>query len=270
MRYSGIQPHYFPRLHYFARMMAADVFVLRDEVQFVRKHKYPDGKTGKSYQVHTPIKHSAGIHFLMTPILHNGKESISKTRVLYSNHWVESHLKSVEIFYRKSLNFKILFPEIQAILKNKYKTLAELNIATILWGLLRLGGLEKVSLEDLSIDYVLPKLKKQTAFRLKSLKKASESKILAKLQNATPNEKIVTLIKEAGANEDYCGGTGFTAYMDKDLFKKNGIKIVVQDWKCREYPQLFTKQRGFIPNLSIIDLLMNVPSKKALEIIKGE
>ena len=84
-----------------------------------------------------------------------------------------------------------------------------------------------------------------------------------------PNEKIIALCKEVGATEDYCGGTGATAYMDEALYKKNGIKITVQDWKCQEYHQLFTKQQGFIPNLSIIDLLMNVPTEEAVRVIKG-
>ena len=269
MRYTGIQPHYFPRLHYFARIVATDTFVIRDDVQFVRKHKYPDGKTGKSYQAHTPIKHALGIHLLMIPIQHNGKKPINKTEIQYSFEWIEDHLKTIENFYRRAPNFSKIFPEIQVILKEKYKTVAELNITTILWGLLKLAGLKKVSVDMLSIDFVLQKIKKQNIFRLQSIKKASESKSLAKFKNANPNEKIIALIKEAGADEDYCGGTGMAAYMDRSLFEQHGIKITVQDWKCKEYPQLYKKQQGFIPNLSIIDLLMNVSTKQAIAIIKG-
>ena len=269
MRYTGIQPHYFPRLHYFARIVATDTFVIRDDVQFVRKHKYPDGKTGKSYQAHTPIKHALGIHLLMIPIQHNGKKPINKTEIQYSFEWIEDHLKTIENFYRRAPNFSKIFPEIQVILKEKYKTVAELNITTILWGLLKLAGLKKVSVDMLSIDFVLQKIKKQNIFRLQSIKKASESKSLEKFKNANPNEKIIALIKGVGANEDYCGGTGMAAYMDKNLFDKHGIKITVQDWKCKEYPQLYKKQQGFIPNLSIIDLLMNVSTRQAITIIKG-
>lgn len=269
MRYTGIQPHYFPRLHYFARILATDTFVIRDDVQFVRKHKYPDGKTGKSYQADTPIKHAGGIHLLMIPIQHNGKKSINKTEVQYNNGWIETQLKTIEIFYKKSPNFPKIFPEIEAILTKKYKILAELNIATILWGLLRFAGLRSVSTDMLSIDFVLQKIKKQNMFRLQSIQKASEVKSLERLKNANPNGKIIALIKEVGANEDYCGGTGVAAYMDKDLFAQHGIRITVQDWKCREYPQLYVKQQGFIPNLSIMDLLMNVSNDEAIKIIKG-
>lgn len=269
MRYTGIQPHYFPRLHYFARILSTDIFVIRDDVQFVRKHKYPDGKTGKSYQAHTPIKHVQGVHLLMTPIQHNGQKPINKTEVQYGLEWIDNHLKTIEIFYRKSPNFSRIFAEIQVILNKKYKTLAALNTATILWGFLRLIGFKKVSVDELTFDFVLARLEKQNIFRLKSIQKASESKALRELKNANPNEKIIALIKEVGADEDYCGGTGVAAYMDKKLFEQHGIKITVQDWKCREYPQLFTKQQGFIPNLSIIDLFMNAAHQQAISIIKG-
>ncbi|KKU12081.1 MAG: hypothetical protein UX19_C0008G0011, partial [Candidatus Woesebacteria bacterium GW2011_GWA1_45_8] len=103
----------------------------------------------------------------------------------------------------------------------------------------------------------------------KEIKFASESKSLSAGNNLTANEKIIALCKEIGANEDYCGGTGAAAYMDDKIFAENGIKITVQDWKCNEYPQLFTKQVGFIPNLSIIDLLMNADIKRAQNVILG-
>jgi hypothetical protein len=57
------------------------------------------------------------------------------------------------------------------------------------------------------------------------------------------------------------------AYVDHNLFSDNGITITVQDWTCRPYPQLFEKQSGFIPNLSILDLLFNETIKKARTIL---
>ncbi|MDO8658249.1 MAG: WbqC family protein [Candidatus Levybacteria bacterium] len=268
-RYTGIQPQYFPRLHYFARILNADVFLIRDDAQFVRKHKYPDGKTGKSYQAHTPIKQALNTHFFMVPTMHIGIFSLTKTVISYNESWTETHLKTLQTVYRKAPNFQKLYPEIEDLLNTSYKYLAELNIATILWGILHLLGEIKVTKDKLSIEFVNNKLKKQNAFRLKNIRNASQSKILVLNNKLTANEKIIALCKETGANEDYCGETGVAAYIDKKLFESNGIKITVQDWKCKEYAQLFYKQQGFIPNLSIIDLLMNVPQKEAAKIIAG-
>ncbi len=268
MRYSGIQPQYFPRLHYFARILNADVFVIRDDAQFVSKHKYPDGRVDKSYQAHTPIKQSFGVHLLAIPIKHEGLLPLYKTKIAYGDGWAESHLKTLRIVYGKADNFNILYPEIEAVLTSNYPYLADLNDATIFWGLLHLLGEKKVKPESLKATNVMKYLGKEKQFRLKKIQKASETPI--QFEKLSANEKIVSLIKEVGANEDYCGGTGAAAYMDEDIFKKNGIKITVQDWKCAEYPQLFTKQVGFIPNLSIIDLLMNTDLKEARSIILGD
>ncbi|HEX7456639.1 MAG TPA: WbqC family protein [Candidatus Nanoarchaeia archaeon] len=269
MRYSAIQPQYFPRLHYFARILNADIFMIRDDVQFVRKHKYPNGKTDKSYQADTPIKQSFGTYLLSVPTRHEGKNSLAKTKISYDQPWLEKHQKTLQFVHGKSLNFHRLHQEINELLSARYENLADLNNATIFWGILRLLEEPKITTGKLSIDFLNSKLKNQRLFRLKEIKKASDSKALKASKNLGPNEKIIALCKEIGANEDYCGGTAHTAYMDPALFRKNGIKLTVQDWKCRQYPQLFTKQVGFIPNLSIIDLLMNVPKDEAVKIIKG-
>ena len=55
--------------------------------------------------------------------------------------------------------------------------------------------------------------------------------------------------------------------MDESYYINNGIGLVTQDWTCREYDQQFTDKTGFVSNLSIIDLLLNVNREKALEII---
>lgn len=268
-RYSGIQPQYFPRLHYFARILNADIFLIRDDAQFVRKHKYPNGKTDKSYQVHTPIKQALNIHFLMVPTMHAGIFPLAKTRISYNENWIENHLKTLQIIYRKAPNFQKLYPEIEEFLNMKHKYIAQLNIATIFWGILHLLGETKVTKDKLSIPFVNNRLKKQDAFRLKNIRKASQSKIITPNNKLAANEKIIALCKKLGASEDYCGGTGVAAYIDKKLFENNGIKITVQNWKCKEYPQLYYKQQGFIPNLSIIDLLMNVSPNEAVKIITG-
>ena len=120
---------------------------------------------------------------------------------------------------------------------------------------------------DVTIEKINLALKNQKKIRLKKILKGSTSKSLTQNNSLSANEKIVALLKEIGADEDYCGGTAIAAYMDKQLFAKNRIKITVQKWQCQEYSQLFMKQQKFIANLSILDLLMNIPSQEALTIL---
>ena len=270
MRYTGIQPQYFPRLHYFARILNTDIFVIRDDVQFVSKHKYPDGRTDKSFQAHTPIKQSFGVQLLTVLTKHEGFTNLKQTQLSYDHDWVENHLKTIQVSYSKAANFPTLYPEITKLLTRRYDNLAQLNTATIFWGLLHFLGEPPVKLEQLTLKFIKSKLAEQKTFRLKNVLYASESKSLTDRKNLTANEKIIALCKEVGANEDYCGATGAAAYMDEELYAKNGMKITIQDWKCKEYPQLFTKKVGFIPNLSIIDLLMNTTAERARDIILSD
>ena len=200
-RYSGIQPQYFPRLHYFARILNADIFMIRDDAQYVRKHKYPNGKVDKSYQAHTPIKQAFGRHLMAVPAKHVGYSPLTKTYVSYDHNWSEAHLKTVSIAYGRSINFLELHREISSILNRKYGNIVELNLATIFWGILRILGEQDISKDKLTIEFVNEKLKEEHPFRLKSTLRASEIKVIK--DNHSPNEKIVALCKSVGANEDY-------------------------------------------------------------------
>jgi hypothetical protein len=267
MRYTGIQPQYFPRLHYFARILNTDIFNIRDEVQFVRDHKYPDGKRGKSYQVHSPIKQVYGVNLLTIPIQHNEQNPIFETQISYDFDWITKHLNLIKNGYIKAVNYPDIYNEIKDLLKFKYKNLADLNIATICWGILKILGHKQINPDMLSLEFVNEILEKNKQFRLKEIKRTTQLKASKTFTNLTANEKIVALCQELGADEDYCGGTAVDAYVNQDLFKKNNIKITIQDWKCIEYKQQFTNQLSFIPNLSIIDLLMNTANSETVKIL---
>lgn len=268
MRYTGIQPQYFPRLHYFARILNSDIFVVRDDAQFLRKHKYPGNRIDKSYQAHSPIKQANGIQLLSIPTKHSGFTPLMETLISYDTNWTADHLKAIQLAYSKAPNYIKYIEDINNIFSATYKNLAEFNLTTIYWGILVLLTAKKIQKKELELNNVINVLKGQKLFRLKNIKRASLNIVLKQNTTMSANEKIVALCREFGITEDYCGGTGVAAYVDKEYFKKNGIKITVQDWHCQEYPQLFGKI-GFIPNLSIIDLIMNVPVKTAVRILRG-
>jgi hypothetical protein len=66
--------------------------------------------------------------------------------------------------------------------------------------------------------------------------------------------------------DTYLSGLGAQKYNDEEAFKETGIDLVYSDFEQPVYPQLWG---GFVPNLSIIDLLFNC-GKKSLEILLGD
>lgn len=269
MRLCGYQPQYFPRLHYMNRVLNSEVFEISDYVQFVKKHAYtlPDGSTkrGKSYQAHTIIKQVQGELFLAVPT-QGELLPINKTSIDYSRDWVGDHLKSIEIGYRKSPNFEFFFPELEALLTAKYDSVADLTIKTALWGVARLISYELLPFETFTVKNMNALIQKNNPYRLKNIFLASESTVATPEKGKT-NEWCIALCKYADANEYIYGGASHNAYMDLEKFHNAGIKTVLQDWQMRPYPQQYMKA-GFLPNLSVIDLVMNVPHEEAIAIIR--
>ncbi|HWN66350.1 MAG TPA: WbqC family protein, partial [Haliangium sp.] len=135
MRLSSIQPHYFPRLHYLARMLASDVFVLHDDVQFVRRHRYPDGSKDVSHQAHAPVKGPDGPHLLTVSTKLGGRWPLHETRLCHDQPWASKQIKVIKSFYASSPNLRALMPEIEWILQQRFSTIAEFDIATTCWAL---------------------------------------------------------------------------------------------------------------------------------------
>lgn len=266
MRLSDIQPQYFPRLHYFARMLAADVFVIRDEVQFVRKHKYPDGYTAVSYQAHTPVKGPAGAHLLAVSVQGGGALPIWQTRVSYDQPWARKHVKAINSFYASSPNRAWLLPQLEQLVSCRFATIAELDIATICWAMGHVLGEPLRIPDDLTIPRINELLAAQRTVRLRQVARGSEC--IEPGADAPSDEPVnasgrtVALCRRFGVDEYVGGGTAVRAYLDTGLFHRHGIEVAVQNWQCPRYPQQHAARIGFIPDLSIIDLLMNAPPER--------
>jgi hypothetical protein len=274
MRLSDIQPQYFPRLHYFARMLESDVFVIRDDVQFVRNHKYPDGARGVSYQAHTPIKAPEGRRLLAVSVKKKSSLSIDRTGVCHDQSWARKHVNVIGSFYRSSPNLRALLPELERLLDIRFATIAELDIATTCWALGRVLGAALRIPEDLSIARINELLAARPMFRLRRIALGSDCfgpEAGPEAHRASSaSERIAALCKMAGADQYLGGRTALEAYLDADLLRRAGIELAIQDWRCPMYPQEHTARSGFIADLSILDLLMNAPAGKVASLLAGE
>ncbi len=83
----------------------------------------------------------------------------------------------------------------------------------------------------------------------------------------TATERLINICKKFDANT-YLSGVGGRGYLELEKFKKENINVVFQEFKHPNYFQQFMK-KGFLPNLSIIDLLFNC-GPKSINIILGK
>ncbi len=66
-------------------------------------------------------------------------------------------------------------------------------------------------------------------------------------------ERLINICKKFNADIFYEGASG-KYYIGEDSFSKEGIKVIFQDYQHPTYDQLYG---GFVPYLSVIDLLFN-------------
>jgi hypothetical protein len=270
MRVSVYQPQYLPRLHYVNRVLDSEVFVCLASAQFTpaMKHRLPDGGSDrrKTYQAHTPIKQPEGEHLLTVPVRKPGSgAAIAEVEPDGQQPWRRRHRKAIEAAYGRAPHLDDHLDGLSAVLERPHDSLADLNLATLLWALdvlLELGLDE----QDRSLAAFNERLNGHRGTRLRRIALDAELNVERPPGRQQGSLWLARLCEALGADEYLYGGVA-TDYMDPDHFAARGIALVQQRWQLRPYPQRFEERVGFIPNLSVLDLLCNVTPERAREIV---
>ena len=185
-----------------------------------------DAQYDKRFTNRNKIMATNGWIWLTVPINKDHK-FLPNSRVEINNDisWRDEHWKKIYHSYANTRYFKKYDVFFKSIYERKWQSLFELNLET----------LQKV------IDILGIKVK---------IIKSSELNV-----TGTSTEKLVNLCKAVGA-DTYVSGIGGRNYMDENLFGKNKIKLEFQNYVAKQYLQRLSD--SFIPDLSIIDMLVNV------------
>lgn len=265
------QPQYFPRLHYINRVLDADVFVVLASAQYTKSltHRLPDGgrERRKSYQSHAPIRNHDGEHLLTVPVTSDSKHApIDEVRPDDRHDWRRPHLKTLQAAYGRAACFDVRFPEVDAVLQRSRGTLADLDTLSLLWALDVVLGLE-IGIDDLDLDTVNDRLAIRSPARLRRIVRDADTGVERPEGRQMGGVWTAALCEAVGADEYLYGGTAGAGYMDPADYTERGIALVEQDWHARPYPQQFGDRGGFVPNLSVLDLLFNVEPAEAFDIL---
>jgi len=207
------QPNYLPWLSYFAKMAAADVFVLLDAVQYPR---------GRSVANRNRIRTAQGELLLTVPVRvpkgREGKAAYTEVE-LADERWREKHLRSIEQAYRRAPHFEQRFAELTGVLE-RATSFCELNVELVRWLAAGLG-----------VTTPTPRLSELGVGAL------------------AKNELTIALCRRLGA-EVYLSGSGARSYNDAERLAAAGIELRYLEFDRPVYPQL---GEGFVPNLSALD-----------------
>ena len=208
------QPQYLPWIGYFDKMRRADVFCYLNDVQYKKNE----------WQNRNRIKTAQDWQWLTVPVRYRFPEKINEVQINNTTNWSKKHLQALITNYSRAPYFKAYISIFEDIFSKEWEFISELNI------------------------HLIERLRNALQLQEKTTVISSEFTL-----REEPTDRLIDICKALGA-DTYLAGQGGAGYMDVARFEKNGLKVIVQDFKHPVYPQLF---KDFQSHLSIVDLLFN-------------
>jgi len=220
------QPQYLPWLGYFDKIDKADVFVLLDTVQFKKNE----------WQNRNKIKTAQGWQWLTVPVLYRYPQLIHEVTINDNVNWQHKHRQAMVSNYKRAPYYEMLEDFLEGIFSHSWQSISQLN-----------GEVVRRLATILGIDTPI--------YVASDLGEFPQD----------PDERLVAIAKHFDAGT-YLAGMGGRGYMNLDIYDKDGIEVIFQDFKHPVYTQLFG---DFEPFMSVIDLIFN-HGDNSLTILRGE
>lgn len=193
------QPRFLPALNYFQRMMIADVFVYRDDVQF----------QPKCWENRNKIKTQSGWMWLSVPVKNCPiGTNIREARIDHSTPWARRMLAAIQCNYGKAPYFEEWFPRFEKVLNHQFEFLTTLN-----WCIIDLF----VEAWDIDCQF----------FMASSLECEGDT-----------DRILIEMCRKLGADH-YLSGSEGRNYNRPEEWASAGIKLSYHDYQPVGYPQQF-------------------------------
>ncbi|MFZ6028212.1 MAG: WbqC family protein [Chloroflexota bacterium] len=192
------QPDFAPWLGFFDRWQKSDLFIVLDDVQFLRR----------GWHHRDRVKTAAGPRWLTVPVKKKGRfvQRINETEIDNAIDWRTKHLDTIAAAYGKTPGFRTVFPLLARTYGERHTLLVEFNLAllALFAGLLGIGT--------------------PVAFASAHPSTSRASERLAEL-TAIHGGKV------------YHTGTGSRSYLNENIFAARGIAVLWQEFDHPHYPQ---------------------------------
>ncbi len=211
------QPQYLPYLGFFHKVAHCDVFIALDHVQFQ--------KNGLQNRNRIKTGSKEGVQWITVPVRQRLGQAINEVQIESSSQWQKKHWNALLSNYAGARCFRDYGDQVQRFLDAEYRNLSHLNMDLIMW-----------CMEALEIRTPVVY--------------SSQLEV-----EGRATELLVSICRAVGADA-YLSGPGGSQYMELGLFEEADMRVLWQDFACPEYEQQFPAA-GFVPNLSVIDALLN-------------
>lgn len=214
-----MQPYFFPYLGYFQLLNLADLFVIYDDVNFIKRGWVNRNNllvNGRVYLFSVPLHNASQNELISVVALDEAGLPV----------WRDKFLQTLTQAYKKAPYFGAVQPLVEEVLFTLNTTIAQLAAS--------------------SLQAVASYLELSTA-----LQPSSVSYNNAHLKGQA---RILDICQQEGATH-YVNPTGGSDLYDAAYFSAAGIDLKFIKPQLPMYPQL--GKQDFMPSLSIIDVLMN-------------
>ncbi|WP_299534704.1 WbqC family protein [Ulvibacterium sp.] len=216
MKVGMMQPYLFPYLGYFQLVNAVDVFIFADDVNFMKG----------GFVNRNKILFHQEERYVTVPCVQSQNRLIKEIPIFKeAKRYPKNILRTIQQTYAKAPFYRDVFPIIESIFNSDVDSIS--------------------TLASYSVELVSKYLKINVNFKFSA----------ASFNHTKGQEKSIRLInitKELGG-DTYVNPIGGKKLYDKEFFENQGIKLVFLESEAITYPQF---HENFIPNLSIIDVIM--------------
>lgn len=236
-----MQPYFMPYLGYFQAIAAVDKYILYDNLAYIVNGWI---NTNRIRQRNMPESN------IVVPISQKSSyKLIAETEIDNSKPWKSKILKSIQLGYAKASYFSEVFPFLEEIFNCDYRTISELNANTI-QRISKYLGITTEIVSDCS-----PYIDIENKLSLVEKDDYMPFPYMAVTKPIRKVARVIAICKQEGADH-FINAIGGTALYDKNEFAKYNINLHFIKMNDLQYDQK-CKDGSFIPNLSIIDVLMH-------------
>ena len=217
MKVAVMQPYLFPYLGYFQLLNAADTFIFADDVNYIKRGFINRNKI---------LFQEEEQYFTVPCIKVSQNKFINEIKVaVETKGYPENILLTIKQAYKKAPFLTDVFPMIESIFLSGNDSIATLAASSV----------ESVSKYlEINVDF------KYTSVSFSHTKGQERSM------------RLINITKELGS-DSYINPKGGDVLYDKENFMSHGVTLEFLSPQIRPYNQF---NDDFVPNLSIIDVLM--------------
>lgn len=245
-----MQPYFMPYLGYFHAISAVDKFILYENLSFIKDRWMNRNRI---------LLKNGDISLITVPLLKkSSNKTISEIRIDNNQQWKLKLLKTIYLNYTGSLFFDETYPFLEKLFEYPYDFLHQLNAHSIKLIADHLNINTQLDYNNdcyLELEAKLDKIDEYDFSEFPDVKIAHASKKVV---------RIIEIAKKEGANVFINANGGQTLY-HKDEFSSFGIDLFFIKSDQITYHQ-FSEE--FVPDLSIIDVLMHNGKEKTTNLVK--